>query len=259
MNMFFMFFNWVAYNPRKFRGDCKSLWVRRDLFQVLALKEWNQVTSWLGLNMGVVIMGHSFHRSISTWSGKLLQFNLQIVCSCSNSGKWTVKVNCVFFPQGCWRYLFTCMIRLKTVRQVEICASSKHGGKASHFQSLDFQDCFRWIGPLVAGLTSRFPSSETWTIWLSILPKGFPVYLCHGMPFVENTYVYHQDHFPLQLWCWTPYALRVRCLPSWRERKRKKEMNDAMNISSWRFVDSVNPHVTTPWGGMDCTGQPIWL
>ena len=181
------------------------------------------------------------------------------VCSCSNSGKWTVKVNCVFFPQGCWRYLFTCMIRLKTVRQVEICASSKHGGKASHFQSLDFQDCFRWIGPLVAGLTSRFPSSETWTIWLSILPKGFPAYLCHGMPFVENTYVYHQDHFPLQLWCWTPYALRVRCLPSWRERKRKKEMNDAMNISSWRFVDSVNPHVTTPWGGMDCTGQPIWL
>ena len=40
--------------------------------------------------MGVVIMGHSFQSSISTWSGKLLQFNLQMYThpAIVESGQW---------------------------------------------------------------------------------------------------------------------------------------------------------------------------
>ena len=108
----------------------------------------------------------------------------------------------------------------------------------------------------VADLTSRFPSAETWTIWHSILPQGFsqPIYvmIC---PCGKHLCVSPGSLPITALMLDSIRHTRVRCLPSWRERKRKKEMNDAMNISSWRFVDSVNSHVTTPWGGMDCTGQ----
>lgn len=209
--------------------------------------------------MGVVIMGHSFQSSISTWSGKLLQFNLQMYThpTIVESGQW--RLTALFCHWG--------MLEVPVYLYDKIKDSST---------SLRFELLQRMgVKPVTSKAYTSKPVSDGLALWLLASHRGFLLQRLELFDFPYFPRVFQRIYvmvcpcrkhlrvspgsLPIQLWCWTPYALRVRCLPSWRERKRKKEMNDAMTISSWRFVDSVNPHVTTPWGGMDCSGQPIWL